>query len=142
MRKFDAINLTPDKRFQDFLKSLVHSSKRDVTAAEIKSKPFRNMAQFWYFAFVYAVRMKLKPQKIEKSFNMTSASILTEEQQLFMTLTAIDYGDLDDIGDANKMMDICNQLATAGLDNIKKEYESGGGALDPIEHFTKMILDT
>ena len=142
MRHFDAINLYPDKSHKEFLSKLSYDgTSKSVTINALKDSPFPTNASVWFYGLCYAVKEKLTPRQLGSTYNLVSASIFSDEQQLYMALIAIKNDSISIIEEPNKMLKICNELANAGLEEIKRKIEQEDVELDTIEQSIKIILD-
>jgi len=147
MRIFETnIRIRPDKRYKDFIKSMV-SKNAYKRPKDIHLKPFRRNVDFWFFAFCLAIKKGLDPIEVQdsKAYNLTAdASVLSEEVQTYMAIIAIQTtGDIDIIKNPNQMLKICNNFAAAGFDLLEKAVNDGDGRdnLELLNELSKEIIN-
>ena len=118
---FGGQQIGPDKSFQEFIISCSHGTGiKNLTTSDVDQKPFRRSVDVWFFALCLAVRKGLKPQKVETPYNMIEGSILADWQSNAIALIAsTETEGLDVITDSRKMLRIANELANAGMPEVK-----------------------
>lgn len=83
--------------------------------------PFNRQVDFWYFAFLYAVRENLTPEHIldKDTHNITPASILSDYHihQIQMAYLA-KYQNIEGLVDNNKIFNYASDMAYAGMPHV------------------------
>jgi len=118
---FGGQQIGPDKSFQEFIISCSHGTGiKNLTTSDVDQKPFRRNVDVWFFALCLAVRKGLKRQKVENSYNMIDGSILEGWQANAIALIAAkETGDFNVITDIRRILRIANELANAGMPEVK-----------------------
>ena len=91
---FATFNITTPRRYTEEIKKYCQTSGGQVTH---KYAPFKRQVDFWYLAFLYAVRQGLQPVKETDSVNMTTATILTQEPYRVSYIQLSHLGEFQDI---------------------------------------------
>ena len=138
---FAGQQIGPDKSFQEFISACSHGTgTRTIEASDIDQKPFRRNVDVWFFALCLAVRKGLKPQKVETPYNMIEGSILADWQSNAIALIAsTETEGLDVITDSRKMLRIANELANAGMPEVKSIIEKSG--MSPLWNISETCCD-
>lgn len=96
-------------------------------------KPFPRMVDMWITGLSVAVHKGLKPADLSgrKTSNMTPGSIFDNDRdgwriQAVMLVAIAETGEVETVGDPNRMMRIANGLAAAGAPHLVKMLEEGG----------------
>ena len=117
----------------DSLHSLVTEFCKTTASknSDLEQSPFPRIVDIWFLAICIAVKLNLKPQSFSasKSKEITDGSILSTDHWRIhlLIICAIHYSeDVYVVSDPNKMMQIANELANAGLPKLIRMLESGG----------------
>lgn len=127
------------KKYSDEVKKFCRQASNDMTE---EYTPFNRQVDFWYFAFLYALKEKLLPEAIPGNdmSNITAASILNNFHvihiQMAYLATCLDIEKLDE---PREIFTYVSNLANAGIPyvlQILKDSEEGKplfNILDTIE---------
>jgi len=138
MRLFDGqLRVTPDKTKQALLTSLTHTGS--LTVQMIDKKPFRRRIDAWFFALCLAIKKGLDPVPIENSYNLEYAIVLTDTQQLFVSLIAMQKEGYEIITDPGRMLRLSNELANAGLTELETILNADD--IDPIWNLSETMKE-
>jgi hypothetical protein len=115
---FSNYNIDIPKIYQEDIKSF---SRTGGTITNYELAPFERQIDFWYCAFMIAVKKNLAPVKGEDTYNATSASILssnpsriTHIQAVFLSL----HNDLSALADHRRVFEFALQMANAGIPHL------------------------
>ena len=96
-------------------------------------KPFPRMVDMWITGLAVAVHKGLKPADLSTwtTSNMTPGSIFDNDRdgwriQAVMLVAIAETGEVEIVGDPNRMMRIANGLAASGAPHLVEMLEEGG----------------
>jgi hypothetical protein len=101
--------------FQDKVKGFVSTGS---IGGSRENTPFDRQVDFWFMAVCLAFRKKLPPVKASKTYNATTAEILSRDPHRVIQLQMIALsisGDEEVLLKPKEMFDICSNLANAGI---------------------------
>jgi hypothetical protein len=101
--------------YESEIKKFCSSSGRDVTA---EFKPFLRQVDFWYLAFLIAVKKDLSPDPSDDTYKITPASILSTDPHRITYMQGIflgKVGDVERLAQPKEVFDFCSNLANAGI---------------------------
>ena len=112
---FSGFNVEMPKKYADQIKRFcvtgASSTSGDLT-------PFDRQVDFWFCAFVLAVKKELTPVEEQDTYNVTAASILSTDpyrvthiQAVYLSFTK----DVTGLADNRKVFDFAINLANAGI---------------------------
>ena len=115
---FSNFNIEMPKKYADQIKRFcvtgTSSTSGDLT-------PFERQVDFWYCAFVLAVKQELPPVEEQETYNVIAASILSTDsyrvthiQAAYLSLTK----DVAGLADNRKVFDFAIRLANAGIPQL------------------------
>lgn len=112
---FATYNIEVPKKYSEEIKKFCKTAGGKVT---YEFAPFDRQVDFWYFAFIYAIRKSLDPVVEKNTSNITPASIfasdpyrITHIQMAFLGK----MGDLEQLANHRKVFDFATQMANAGI---------------------------
>lgn len=108
--------------FQEYFRRYSQSTGAS-TVAEYDRKPFPRMVDFWFLAIAVAVKLKLKPVKIDgrDTYKAIEGAAIVSPEWRVHALKLIAIGETKDpeiIKDPRRMMEIANGLAFAGMPHL------------------------
>ncbi len=115
---FASYNVELPRTYSEDIKSLCKTGGGKVT---YEFAPFARQIDFWYFAFLHAVKNKLDPAQESDTVNITPASILSNDPYRITHIQIAFLGkfhDLSLLSDHRKVFDYALQMANAGIPYI------------------------
>jgi len=92
------------------------------TLADLNRKPFPRMVDFWFLAVCVAIKLALKPVKVEgQTYKAIDGAALVSPEWRIDALKLIAIGETGDVAvvnDARRVMEIANGLAFAGMPHL------------------------
>lgn len=101
--------------FQDKIKGFVSTGS---VGGSRENTPFDRQVDFWFMAVCLAFRKKFPPVKASKTYNATTAEILSRDSHRVVQLQMIALSISEDeeiLMKPKEMFDICSNLASAGI---------------------------
>jgi len=112
---FSGFNVEMPKKYADQIKRFCVTGG-SATSGDIT--PFERQVDFWFCAFVLAVKKELPPVEEHETYNVTAASILSTDpyrvthiQAVYLSFTK----DVTGLSDNRKVFDFAINLANAGI---------------------------
>lgn len=98
------------------------------TVGEYDRKPFPRMVDFWFLAIAVAVKLGLKPVKLDgrETYKAIEGAAIVSPEWRVHALKLIAIGETEDpevIKDPRRMMEIANGLAFAGMPHLIEVLE-------------------
>ena len=114
--------LFPNKHKSDIQKYCKKDSTQGKGARFILNSPFDRIVDLWFLCVCTGVYFEEK-KSLKGSYRFMEGSVLKENHEMIETLEIIAIAENNDeniINEANKMLEIVNQYAFAGIERIFK----------------------
>lgn len=113
---FSNFEIRIPKKFSDQVKNYCSISKSEL-------KPFERQVDFWYFAFLYAVKKELRPVHYDNKdmVHIISGNILSKDPYRIKHIQAVYLGvtkDIQSFANHRQVFDFATNLANAGIPHI------------------------
>lgn len=139
---FSNYQIAVPKKYSEEVKKFC---KQSETKAQGEYAPFNRQVDLWYFSFIYAVKMDLKPQQFSANdtSNITAASILDNYHINHMQMVYLaDNQDIEKLDEGREIFNYVSGLANAGIPHVLQilnDIDEGKplfNILDTIEEFS------
>ena len=115
---FASYYITSPKRYSENLKGFCQTGGGKVTEMYA---PFKRQVDFWYSAFLVAVKDELEPVVEMDTVNMTPASILSTDPYRIAQMQLAHFGrheDINMLAEHKVVFDWVQQMANAGIPRL------------------------
>jgi len=112
---FASYNIEIPKKYSEEIKQYCKTAGNKVS---YEFAPFERQVDFWYFAFLYAVKKGLKPTSEPDTSNITPASIFGNDPYRISHIQMAFLGehkDLAELSNHRKVLDYALQMANSGI---------------------------
>ena len=136
---FASYQITSPKEFSEKAKSFCQSGGA-ITGAEYQ--PFKRQVDFWFLAFVLAVKKGMPPELAADSVNMTPASILSTDPFRISYIQLAFYGEkleIEMLAEHKVVFDWAQGMAHAGFPTLLQIL--GDDDLSPLMNVYDFIED-
>ena len=111
---FASFEIHIPKKYQEAVKQFCRTSNKETP----ESVPFDRQVDFWFMAFLIAVKKELPPVKESDTYNATFASILSSDPKRvsYMQLAVLGITEkFEMLANHREVFNICLELANAGM---------------------------
>jgi len=118
---FAAFQIEIPKVYQDSVKKFCRTGEGGREKWNPLFAPFHRQVDFWYMAFLIAVKKELPPEKVADTYNATLAHILSTDPKRvdFMRLVVLGItGDFNVLANDKEIFNYCLGLANAGIPHL------------------------
>lgn len=115
---FFNFNVEMPKKYQEQIKLFCKTSSSGGTSDEYELKPFERQIDFWYCAFLLAVKKNVAPTIEKDTYNAISASILSQDSYRITHIQAVFlsvFNDLEALSEHRKVFDFALGMANSGI---------------------------
>lgn len=141
---FASYTIAVPKKYSDEIKKFC---KQSETKVQGEFTPFNRQVDFWYFAFIYAVQMKLSPDYIPNSemSNITAASILDNYHINHIQMVYLaNYLDIEKLDDSRDIFNYTAALANSGMPHVLQilnDIEEGKPLFNILDYIENLIKE-
>jgi len=115
---FASYNIEVPKKYADNIKKFCKTGGGKET---YEFTPFMRQVDFWYFAFIYAVKEELEPVVEKETSNITFASILSTDNYRISHIQLAylgAIGSIEKLANHRKVFDYALTMANAGFPHV------------------------
>lgn len=118
---FASFTIEIPKKYQDTIKKFCKTGEGNQEKWNPEFTPFERQIDFWFMAFLIAVRKGLEPEKATDTYNVTIAEILSRDPKRidFMRLAILGITkNFDILANDREIFNHCLELANAGIPHL------------------------
>jgi hypothetical protein len=143
---FASFSVEIPKKYQDVIKKFCKTGEGSQEKWNPEFIPFERQIDFWFMAFLIAVKKELEPEKLADTYTAVTGEILSRDPKriAFMQLTVLGITkNFDILANDREIFNYCLGLANAGIPHliqILDNPEEGRPLwliLEELETFTK-----
>lgn len=113
---FESYQIAIPSKYSEKVKQFCKQSNSTTTP---EYAPFNRQVDFWYFAFLYAVKENLPPDHITDTSNITAASILDDYHINHIQMAYLAKNlDIEKLIDSRAIFNYASDMAYAGIPHV------------------------
>lgn len=113
---FESYQIAIPSKYSDKVKQFCKQSNPQITA---QYTPFNRQVDFWYFAFLYAIKEDLSPDHFTDMSNITAASILDDYHINHIQMAYLAKNlDIESLTSTRDIFNYASDMANAGIPHV------------------------